>query len=361
MSNIALQVERSTAGVVGINDNVVFDTIAYSSGNISYNSLTGVMTFNEAGRYVFNWWVATQISSSSNGTAFALSSSQGDFSEGASPIKTGEVVGVGIIDVTSAPVTVSLVNGSSSLVYYSPVVPITATLVVIQDDVPEIGPIGPTGDTGPTGPTGDTGPTGPIGPTGDTGPIGPTGDTGPTGPTGDTGPIGPTGDTGPIGPTGDTGPIGPTGDTGPTGPTGDTGPTGPGVTTYGYVYELATIADATVVGGADVPFSNNGPLANITHTVGTTTVTVTLAGSYQIDYSLSITAGIGAAIAIAVNGTVDASTPISALVATGELSGTAILPLAAGDVITLRNDSAVSLTMSLAPSVGAQLNLILLG
>jgi BclA-like protein/collagen triple helix repeat protein len=526
MSDIAFQIERTTAGNVDSGNNVVFDSVVYSSGNISYNSVTGVITFNESGRYNFNWWVATQSSQSTNGTVFALSSSQGDFLEGNSPVKTGEVVGFGIIDVASAPVTVSLVNASGQTVFYSPIVPLTATLVVIQDDIPQIGPtgptgatgatgptgpigatgatgdtgpigptgdtgpigpigpigptgdtgpigptgdtgpigptgdtgpigptgdtgpigatgdtgpigptgdtgpigptgdtgpigptgdtgpigatgdtgpigptgdtgpigatgdtgpigptgdtgpigptgdtgpIGPTGDTGPIGPTGDTGPigatgdTGPIGPTGDTGPIGPTGDTGPIGPTGDTGPIGPTGDTGPIGPTGDTGPIGPTGDTGPIGPTGDTGPTGTlNITTYGYVYELATVADATVVGGADVPFSNNGPLSGVTHTAGTTTVTVPTTGTYKINYYVNLTAGVGSAIAIAVNGTVDASTNVTSLVAVGEISGTAMLSLTAGDVLTLRNNSAILFTMDLAPGVGAQFNVILL-
>jgi acetyl-CoA carboxylase alpha subunit len=114
------------------------------------------------------------------------------------------------------------------------------------------------------------------------------------------------------------------------------------------------------VGGADVLFSNNGPLSGATHTAGTTTITVPTAGTYQIDYNVSITAGVGAAIAIAVNGTVDASTPILALVATGNISGTAILTLAAGDVLTLRNNSATPLTLTLAPEVGAQFNIILL-
>ncbi len=246
MSNIALQIERTIAGSVAVGSNVVFDSIVYSDGNITYNSGTGVITFNESGRYVINWWVATQSSLSTNGIVFALSSSQGDFLEGNSPIKTDEVTGVSIIDVAAAPVTVSLVNASTSAVSYATMVPLKATLVIVEDDfvgpTGEAGPTGPTGDTGPagptgstggtgptgpTGPTGSTGDTGPIGPTGDTGPIGPTGDTGPIGPTGDTGPVGPTGDTGPIGPTGDTGPIGPTGDTGPIGPTGDTGPIGP--------------------------------------------------------------------------------------------------------------------------------------
>lgn len=132
---------------------------------------------------------------------------------------------------------------------------------------------------------------------------------------------------------------------------------GSGLSAFGYVYEFATIADATVVGGADVPFSNNGPLYGISHTAGTTTFTVPEAGSYKVDYSISITSGNGSAIAVAVNGTVDASTNITCLVGTGHISGTAILTLAAGDVLTLRNNSATPLTLNLAPAIGAQFNM----
>ena len=131
-----------------------------------------------------------------------------------------------------------------------------------------------------------------------------------------------------------------------------------GLSSYGYVFQLATIVDATVVGGADVPFSNNGPLTSVIHTPGTTTITVLNSGTYKIDYSVDIMAGVGSAIAIAINGTVDASTNRSALVATGLVSGTAMLILAAGDVLTLRNNSAVPFTLNLAPSVSAQFNLI---
>jgi hypothetical protein len=60
MSDIALQIERSTSGSVSVGSNVIFNTVVYSAGNISYNSVTGVITFNEAGRYVINWWAATQ-------------------------------------------------------------------------------------------------------------------------------------------------------------------------------------------------------------------------------------------------------------------------------------------------------------
>ena len=112
MSNIALQIERTLAGRIGVEENVIFDNTVYSAGNISYDSVTGVITFNEAGRYLINWWVATQSSQSPSGVVFALSSSQGDFLEGDSPAKTGEIVGVGIINVSAPPVTAFLVNAS---------------------------------------------------------------------------------------------------------------------------------------------------------------------------------------------------------------------------------------------------------
>ena len=160
MSDVALQIELNSGSSVNALNNVIFDTITYSNGNISYNSTTGIITFNEAGRYEINWWVATQSSQATDGASFALSSSKGDFLVGASPIKKGEVVGIGIIDVVTAPVTLSLVNSSNATYFYAADVPLKASLIVVEDD------IGPTGDTGPTGATGDTGPTGDVGPTG---------------------------------------------------------------------------------------------------------------------------------------------------------------------------------------------------
>ncbi|MEL7658474.1 MAG: hypothetical protein AAGU75_21490, partial [Bacillota bacterium] len=145
MSDIALLIERTATGSVAVAGNVIFDTTIFTAGNISYNNVTGVITFNEAGRYVFNWWVATQLSQSTNGTVFALSSSQGDFLIGNSPNRTDEVAGIAIIEVVTAPVTVSLVNGSTTAVTYGINVPAKAALMVVEDDVSSTGP---TGDTG---------------------------------------------------------------------------------------------------------------------------------------------------------------------------------------------------------------------
>ena len=49
MPNIALQVERLAAGTITVGSPVVFDNVVYSAGNITYNAVTGVITFNEAG------------------------------------------------------------------------------------------------------------------------------------------------------------------------------------------------------------------------------------------------------------------------------------------------------------------------
>ncbi|MGC7870150.1 cell wall-binding repeat-containing protein [Desulfosporosinus sp. SYSU MS00001] len=127
--------------------------------------------------------------------------------------------------------------------------------------------------------------------------------------------------------------------------------------TVGNAYQWATTADAIVVGGADVPFSTNGPMSSIGHTAGSTTITIPNAGTYKIDYNTSITAGVGAELAVAINGIVAPSTSIPVLTAVGEVSGNVILSLKAGDVITLRNNSAVPLTMALAPAAGAQISI----
>ncbi|WP_427854421.1 BclA C-terminal domain-containing protein, partial [Desulfosporosinus metallidurans] len=136
------------------------------------------------------------------------------------------------------------------------------------------------------------------------------------------------------------------------------GPTGSGLASFGYVYDLAILANATIAGGSDVPFSDNGPLTNITHVAGSTTITVVTTGIYEIFYSVSFTAGLNASFALTVNGTVDASTPVPALVSVGEIAGQAILSLVAGDLITLRNNSLISAVLALSPSVGAQFTII---
>lgn len=240
-----------------------------------------------------------------------------------------------------------------------------------------VGPVGPTGPQGPAGATGPAGPAGPTGaastvpgPTGAPGPTGPAGPAGPTGAVGATGATGPTGingapgPTGPAGPQGEIGRQGPPGANGATGPTGPTGPTGAaGPSTFGFVYARVTLGSDLVPGIFDIPFSNNGPLSGVAHTAGATTIVVPAPGTYEIHYNVSIREliGIDGAIAIAVNGTVDPSSNRIIHVAPEAISGSIMLTLAAGDIITLRNNSPSAFFFQVAPFVGAQLTVKLLG
>jgi hypothetical protein len=148
------------------------------------------------------------------------------------------------------------------------------------------------------------------------------------------------------------------GPSGPPGPPGPSGSSGKGIESFGYVYNISTLADAIIIGGGAIRFSNNGPLQEIIHVPGTQSITITKTGIYQIDYTVFVTAGVGSCIALAINGTINHSTNIRSLVAIGELSGTATLNLKEGDVITLINNSIIALTLALTPAISAQLNII---
>ena len=113
--------------------------------------------------------------------------------------------------------------------------------------------------------------------------------------------------------------------------------------------------DATIVGGADIPFSTNTVLSGVGHTPGGTTFTLLTAGNYEINYNASFIAGIDAAIALTVNGTVNPATQVSALVTTDQLTGSIVRSLGTGNIITLRNNSLIALTLALALNVSSQI------
>jgi hypothetical protein len=191
---------------------------------------------------------------------------------------------------------------------------------------------GAVGTPGARGPTGLTGATGPRGATGQTGVAG---TTGATGPAGTTGPAGGTGLTGSAGPTGPTGPAGATGPNGPAGATGPTGPAGPATTpNYAYIYNLA--AQTVAIEGA-VTFDSNGPISGFTHVLGASTVSVTAAGTYIVDFSTSATEV--TQFAVTVNGVPMPQATYGSGAGTQQNNGQTILDLAAGDVLGLRNHS----------------------
>ncbi|WP_264171333.1 hypothetical protein [Clostridium algidicarnis] len=180
--------------------------------------------------------------------------------------------------------------------------------------------------------------------------VGPTGATGPTGPTGSTGL---TGNTGAKGATGSTGATGTTGSTGATGPTGSTGLTGPrGLAEYAYIYNLG--ARVVPVEG-DVIFSNNGVMVGaITHTPGTSTITIGTAGDYSVWFNAS-----GAQanqFSIFKNGILVPGAIYGNSAGNQPNPGMVIVTALAGDTLTLRNHTSVDIITLQTLAGGIQIN-----
>ncbi|HAG43685.1 MAG TPA: hypothetical protein DCL31_10590 [Clostridium sp.] len=142
---------------------------------------------------------------------------------------------------------------------------------------------------------------------------------------------------------------------------GATGPndlTGAGINSYGYFYSPGTALGLGVfLGGASLPLTNNGVVVGLTHTPGNAQVTVNNSGDYEVQFIVATTLGVNAAFAIAVNGVIQTNINYSVLVATGEVSGQGILTLAAGDQITIVNNSLISVTLSLLSTISVSLTI----
>lgn len=127
-----------------------------------------------------------------------------------------------------------------------------------------------------------------------------------------------------------------------------------GLAAYGHVYNLTTgLGTPTIAAGADVPFSNNGILNNVTHTPGATAVSLPLVGDYEVIYQVNALGGVAsllAAFGIAVNGVVvPGSVFANSVVGVGvssQVNGSAIIRVPAGATITLRNVSGVAVPLT---------------
>ena len=152
----ALDISRTDSGNVEPGRPVMFDTETLVPEGIEYDSDTGLITFNETGNYLVNWWVATETAPTGV-IEFALSTSNGNYHIlGSSPTKTGQLSGYGSIDVISAPTTLSLINATGHSIMFSRSTQVKAHLLITKA---EEGKEGPQGEPGPAGPQGPTGPT----------------------------------------------------------------------------------------------------------------------------------------------------------------------------------------------------------
>lgn len=342
-----LEIQRLANGTIVKKANVVFDSVLVSTGNISYNPSTGVITFNTTNPYVIQWSINTTMPGIKEDPTFVLSSSIPNFGAYIQYVHLNQSDGTAIVMPPYAGFTLSLINNLTFTVIYANIANPKGMLSI--DDFNSGGGGGPTGTTGPTGPTGPQGiqgvpgiqgiqgiqgNPGPQGPTGNTGPQGLIG---PAGPQGNTGPTGATGIQGPIGPTGATGPASTVpGPTGPTGPTGATGPTGTSVT----VNRLSALNTAgstitVILGGTAVPLPNNQILDSFVANGANTLFTVPTSGTYMLSYRISLTASLLVSSRISLNGSPLPGSIVAPTVGINNLEVTLLANLNAGDTIGL--------------------------
>ena len=114
---------QGEAVVVGVNGTLVFDTLASSSGTqISYDDATGIITFQEAGYYYMDWYIAPQFGLTTDGSNWAIQTTIGGLSIiGSSHTKVSVTTGFGLINAQAGE-TARLVNISDGAISLSKVV-----------------------------------------------------------------------------------------------------------------------------------------------------------------------------------------------------------------------------------------------
>lgn len=190
------------------------------------------------------------------------------------------------------------------------------------------------------------------------GAVGPQGDTGSQGPAGAAGSAGVQGlpgvpgVAGPMGTPGVAGANGTDGATGPQGVQGATGAAGSGLSEYAHIYNESAQVIAIE---ADIIFSNNGvSTSGIFHPPGTSLIFISNGGDYEIAFSVS---GVEPnQFALFVNGAPFSGATYASGSGTQQNNGVAIVSLAAGDVVTVRNHTSAAAVTLQTLAGGTQTN-----
>ena len=177
-------------------------------------------------------------------------------------------------------------------------------------------------------------------PAGATGATGATGSaTGPTGSTGATGTGG-----GPTGPTGATGPVG-----GPTGATGSTGPAGSASSFSQFFASMPSDNAAPIAAGAAIAFPSAGPSNGAATALTTSTFTIAAAGSYEVNWQVSVTEAAQSQLAVGGAGLPD--TVVGRATGTDQMVGSTIITVGAGAVLSVINPAG-NTSFTVTPSAG---------
>jgi hypothetical protein len=128
-----LYIQKLNYQNIGFTSSVVFDNVIFNEGTITYNQVSGNITFNQVGKYHINWWIAT--GNNNINSSFIISSSTGSSTYGVSPIISQSFNGMAIVDVLSVPTSISLINMSGGDIALAQNVPVKAMLSVYMQTI----------------------------------------------------------------------------------------------------------------------------------------------------------------------------------------------------------------------------------
>lgn len=130
MDTIALDVIKNQGISINAQENVLFDQVLLQKGAVQYNTNTGIVTLNKKGRYMVSWDVVTQAAVGAPGVSFGIYVGNSNQVITGTPVKNGEVVGFGIVQVDTIPTTLSIVNTENVVIYYATATQIKAHMTI---------------------------------------------------------------------------------------------------------------------------------------------------------------------------------------------------------------------------------------
>jgi BclA C-terminal domain len=149
------------------------------------------------------------------------------------------------------------------------------------------------------------------------------------------------------------GATGATGASGATGAGGSTGATGAGVFVPSFAHFFALMPgdnSATVAVGAAVQFPQNGPTDGVATRASASTFTIPVAGTYKVDFQVSVTEA--GQLQLAIGGAGLPDTVAGRATGTSQISQSSVITVSAGAVLSVINPAGNSTALTITTTAG---------
>lgn len=132
LAGIQAQLVDAGGGTIPDNSNVIFDTVIIDeSDNISYDQTTGEFTITKPGIYYIDWALPVDGAGPSINVSATIEVNGVAYSTASSPIVSGVIAGETLVNVTTVPTTISLVN-ITGFELFVPATPVQGNIVILE-------------------------------------------------------------------------------------------------------------------------------------------------------------------------------------------------------------------------------------